>query len=125
MLPLCVDEGVAVLPWSPLARGRLARPPEDATGTVRGGSGDLRPLGPAGDAIVDVVGRIAQERGVSRAEVALAWVFAKPEVTAPIVGVTKPGHLEAAVAATQLVLTPEEIAALEAPYQPREIVGHE
>lgn len=122
MHPLCLDEGVGVIPWSPLARGRLARPwgessarsQSDAVGKT------LYTQDEASDrAVVDAVGHIAGQRGVSRAQVALAWLLAKPAVTAPIVGATRPEHLDEAVKAVEVSLSDEEIATLEAPYTPR------
>ncbi|HEU5334151.1 MAG TPA: aldo/keto reductase [Actinocrinis sp.] len=123
MLPLCAAEGIGVIPWSPLARGRLTRDWDESTD--RGGSdpyadrlyldGDRR--------IVEAVARIAQKRGVPRAQVALAWVAQNPVITAPIVGTTKPHHLDDAVAALSLGLTAEEIAELEEPYAPHEVAG--
>lgn len=126
MLPLCADQGVAVLPWSPLARGRLtrdwnagsARQETDAVGKGLYGATEA-----ADRAIVDAVAGIAQARGVPRAQVALAWVAQKAPVTAPIIGASKPGHLDDAVAALDLALTPEEMTALERPYTPHPIVG--
>jgi aryl-alcohol dehydrogenase-like predicted oxidoreductase len=126
MLPFCADQKIAVLPWSPLARGRLTRAPEESTRRHETDpfAGRLyNATAEADAAIVAEVGRIAAKRGVPRAQVALAWVLSKPVVTAPIVGPTKPEHLDDAVAALALKLTPEEIAALEAPYVPHGIVG--
>lgn len=124
MLPLCADQGVAVLPWSPLARGRLTR----AWGTVTERSATDAFGGRLyldGDrTIVDAVGRIAAERGVSRAQVALAWLLRQETVTAPIVGAAKPRHLEDAVAALELELTDKECEELEQPYTPRPVSGH-
>lgn len=121
MLPLCRDSGVAVLPWSPLARGRLARPREKADSTSRGRSDvqfreDYEGADPQ---IIEAVGRIAEARGTSRAQVAMAWLLSRPGVTAPIVGATKLSHLEDAVAATRVELTGEEIEQLESPYTAR------
>ena len=125
MLPLCADQGVGVIPWSPLARGRLARAWDETT--VRSetdGFGKLlyRQQEDADRAIVESVGAIAADRGVSRATVALAWHFTKG-VTAPIIGATKPGHIGAALEAVTLDLTDEEVARLEAPYLPKAPVG--
>ncbi len=125
MLPLCADQGVGVIPWSPLARGRLARAWDETT--VRSetdGFGKLlyRQQEDADRAIVESVGAIAADRGVSRATVALAWHFTKG-VTAPIIGATKPGHIGAALEALTLGLTDEEVARLEAPYLPKAPVG--
>jgi aryl-alcohol dehydrogenase-like predicted oxidoreductase len=123
MLPLCADEGIGVIPWSPLARGRLARSWDEAT--ERSASDEFgRSLYVEGDrAVVDAVAKVASGRGVPQAQVALAWVLSKPVVTAPIVGATKMRHLEDAVAAVDLVLSNDEVAALEAPYTPHEPAG--
>jgi aryl-alcohol dehydrogenase (NADP+) len=127
MLPLCADQGVAVIPWSPLARGKLTRGWQDE-GTARSGTdefGKTLYVGTeeADHRIVDAVGEIAERRGVPRAQVALAWVAGHPAVTAPIVGATKPQHLSDAVAALELKLTAEERARLESPYRPRPVAG--
>lgn len=124
MLPLCADQGIATIPWSPLARGKLTRD-WDAT-TARTESDEFgRTLysgyEDADRAIVETVAAIATNRGVSRAQIALAWVAGN--VTAPIVGATKPHHLDDAVAALDIELTDEEIKALEAPYRPRPVAG--
>ncbi|MCM3923543.1 aldo/keto reductase [Frankia sp. AiPs1] len=123
MLPLCADQGVGVIPWSPLARGRLTRD-WDAT-TARTETDEFgRKLYAEGDrAIVDEVARIAAERGVPRAQVALAWLLSRSQVAAPIIGATKLSHLDDAVAAVDLVLTADEIAQLEKPYTPHPIAG--
>ena len=125
MLPLCADQGVGVIPWSPLARGKLARAWDETT--VRSetdGFGKMlyRQQEDADRAIVETVGAIAAERDVSRASVALAWHFAKG-VTAPIIGATKPGHIDAACAAMDLALTEDEVRRLEEPYLPKNPVG--
>ena len=127
MLPLCADQSVGIIPWSPLARGKLARSWDETT--VRSetdgfGKTLYRQQEEADRAIVEAVGAIAEERGVSRATVALAWHFAK-SVSAPIVGATKEGHITAAVAAMDLGLTEDEVARLEAPYLPKSPVGVE
>jgi aryl-alcohol dehydrogenase-like predicted oxidoreductase len=123
MLPLCLDQGIGVIPWSPLARGRLARPwGEDTNRSQSDRFGST--LYPDSDrAIVDAVEAVAADRGVAMAQVALAWELAQPAVTAPIVGATKPHHLDDAVAALDLVLTPDELARLEAPYHPHRVAG--
>ena len=123
MFPLCADEGVGVIPWSPLARGLLTR--EWGTMTTRSATDNFgKTLYESGDeAIVDAVGQVAQARGLPRARIALAWVLRNPVVTAPIVGATKASHLDDAVAALDLVLTPEETQGLEALYTPHPIVG--
>jgi aryl-alcohol dehydrogenase-like predicted oxidoreductase len=130
MIPLCEAEGIAVNPWSPLARGLLARA-EDRFGEERGTSrGATDTIGPKlydtpGDAdVVAAVRRVSQARGIPPAEVSLAWLLSRPTVVAPIVGATKPEHLEAAVRALDVSLTSEEIAALEEPYRPHEVKGH-
>jgi 1-deoxyxylulose-5-phosphate synthase len=128
MLALCADQGIGVVPWSPLARGRLARAWEDEPSTVRGGSdpwGDsVYAASKAADkAVVDRVGEVAARLGVPRAQVALAWLLQQPVVTAPIVGATRPHHLEEAVAALSVSLPPAEITALEAPYAPHAVAG--
>ncbi|MCX5135418.1 aldo/keto reductase [Streptomyces sp. NPDC060011] len=124
MLPLCADQGVGVLPWSPLARGRLTR--DGDTATERSRNDDFgRKLYQGGDReIVDAVARIAADRGVPRARVALAWLLGRSTVTAPIVGATKPSHIDDAVAALDVELTDKETEQLEQPYAPREISGH-
>ncbi|MFL6052404.1 MAG: aldo/keto reductase [Actinoallomurus sp.] len=123
MMPLCVDQGVGVIPWSPLARGRLARAWDETTD--RSATDEFgKTLYQEGDReIVEAVTAIAGARGVPRAQVALAWVLAKPFVTAPIVGMGRQQHLDDALAALELRLTDEEIAELEKPYTPRPIVG--
>ncbi|MEU2780121.1 aldo/keto reductase, partial [Streptomyces sp. NPDC007162] len=124
MLPLCADQGVGVLPWSPLARGRLTRD----WGTVTGRSSTDNfgsTLYQEGDrAIVEAVTRIADDRGVSRAQVALSWLLHQDTVTAPIIGASKPNHIEDAVAAVELRLSDKELAELERPYGPHPIAGH-
>jgi aryl-alcohol dehydrogenase-like predicted oxidoreductase len=124
MLPLCADQQVAVIPWSPLARGRLTRD-WDAV-TARGETDEFgRSLYQDGDrAIVEAVRQVAEVRGVPRAQVALAWVLAQPEITSPIVGVTKPAQLTDAIDALGVQLTAEEIEQLEAPYQPHAVAGY-
>jgi len=118
MHPLCLDQGVGVIPWSPLARGRLAR--EWGVETERSGTDVFgATLYDDGDrAIVEAVGRVAERRGVPRAQVALAWLLQRPAVTAPIVGATKERHLSDAVAALELTLDESELVELESPYRP-------
>ncbi len=126
MMPLCMDAGVGVLPWSPLARGRLTRDWEtesERSKTDLFGASLYKGMEDADRAVVERVGVIAKQRGVPRAQVALAWVLQKPGVSAPIVGASRPQHLEDAVAALSINLTPEEIASLEAPYVPHRIAG--
>jgi 1-deoxyxylulose-5-phosphate synthase len=127
MHALCLDQGVGVIPWSPLARGRLARVPQQRATTTRAASDPIadRLYTEADDAVVNAVADVAKARGLPLAQVALAWMLHKDAVTAPIVGATKPGHVEDAVAAATLELSDEEIAALEAPYLPHPVLGHE
>jgi 1-deoxyxylulose-5-phosphate synthase len=124
MLPLCLDQGIAVIPWSPLARGRLTRPWGESSARQETDEAGKR-LYTASQAsdrlVVEQVTAIAQARGVPQAQVALAWLVQKKGVTAPIVGASKPHHLTDAVAALSLGLTVEEIAALEAPYVPHDV----
>jgi len=118
MYGLCADLGVGVLPWSPLARGRLTRP--WGTDTARDGSDQMmRHYGEADAAVVGAVEKVAAARGVPMAQIALAWVLRNPVVTAPIVGATKPHHLVDAVAALEIELTDEEVDAIEGPYVSR------
>lgn len=130
MIPQCLDMGVGVIPWSPLARGRLARPNDAAEATTRGKSDTFSPFlydndaESALDAIVDAVGVVAERHGATRAQVALAWSMGTPGVTAPIIGASRLSHLDDAVTATQLVLTAEDRDALEGPYLPRPVLGH-
>ncbi|MCX5240124.1 aldo/keto reductase [Streptomyces prunicolor] len=124
MLPLCADQGVGVLPWSPLARGRLTR--DWGTTTERSSTDNFgNRLYQDGDrAIVEAVTRIAGDRGVPRAQVALAWLLHQSTVAAPIVGAGKPQHIEDAVAAVELELSDKELEELEQPYAPHAISGH-
>ena len=123
VLPLCADSGIGVIPWSPLARGRLARPWDEATERSATDSFGKSLYVESDRAIVERVAAVADARGVPPAQVALAWLLAKPVVTAPIVGVTKPHHLQDAVASVDLRLTAEEVVALEEPYTPHAVVG--
>ena len=126
MHPLCLDQGVGAIPWSPLARGRLARRPDERT-TTRSGSDEYaaRMYTDADEEVVGAVADVAKARGLPMAQVALAWMLHKPVVSAPIVGATKPGQVEDAVAAVDVRLSDEEIAALEEPYVPHPVLGHE
>jgi aryl-alcohol dehydrogenase (NADP+) len=123
MLPLCRDQGIGVIPWSPLGRGRLARPWDEATNRSENdpfGSG----LYPESDrAIVERVAEVADALGVPMAQVATAWMLSKPGITAPIIGATKPHHLTDAVAAVDLTLSDDEITRLEEPYAPHPVAG--
>jgi len=127
MIPLCQEEGIGIIPWSPLARGKLTRPWQSSetkrTQTDQFGKSLYRGTEDNDAKIVASVEKIAQSRGVPMAQIALAWLLQKPGVTAPIIGASKPQHLEDAVAALALKLTVEEIAALETSYQPRTVAG--
>ena len=128
MLGLCAAEGIGVIPWSPLARGYLARPWEDAPSTERAatdafGKTLYRKTEESDKQVVNRVGEIARSREIPMAQVALAWLLSRSSVTAPIVGATKPHHLEDAVQALSVHLTPEEITQLEAPYVPHPVAG--
>ncbi|VTU22377.1 L-glyceraldehyde 3-phosphate reductase [Variovorax sp. SRS16] len=126
MMRLCTEEGIGVIPWSPLARGRLTRDFDATTfrtQTDKFGQGLHKHLGDADRRVVDAVAAVAAARGVPRAQVALAWVAHKPPVTAPIIGASKASHLTDAVAALSLQLSAEEVAALEAPYVPHDVAG--
>jgi aryl-alcohol dehydrogenase-like predicted oxidoreductase len=123
MLPLCLDQGIGVIPWSPLARGKLTR---DWDETTARGETDAFGRSLYDDSDREVAARVAQvaeARGLPRAQVALAWVASRPGVTAPIVGATKPEHLDDAVAALDLDLTDDEVATLEEPYRPHDVRG--
>jgi aryl-alcohol dehydrogenase-like predicted oxidoreductase len=129
MLPQCLDQGVGVIPWSPLARGVLAgnRSRQGELRTTRAGNdefADYLYAQPTDFDVVDRVVEVAGESGARPAQVALAWLLGKPAVTAPIVGATKLSHLEDALAAVELELTPEEMGRLEEPYVPHPVLGH-
>jgi 1-deoxyxylulose-5-phosphate synthase len=129
MIPQCIDQGVGVIPWSPLARGVLAgnRTRDGERRTVRSGTdpfGDTLYNVPADFDVADRCAAVAAERGIPSAQLALAWLLHRPGVTAPIVGATKPGHLADALAAEQLSLTPDEMARLEELYVPHPVLGH-
>ena len=125
MMKLCADQGIGVIPWSPLARGKLTRDWDEATARSETDNFGKTLYGTiASDkAVVEAVAKVAAERGVSRATVALAWMLTKSYVTSPIIGASKPHHLEDAVAALSLELTKEEIATLEEPYIPHPVLG--
>jgi len=126
MIPLCIDQGVGVLPWSPLARGMLTRDWDEKTARSQT---DLfsaylyRATAENDRQIVEAVATIAQERGLPRAQVAMAWLLGKPGITAPIIGATKPSHLADAIAAIDVALSADEIKRLESPYLPHAVVG--
>ncbi len=123
MLPLCADQGIGVIPWSPLARGRLARPWEETTARSETDEFGRTLYGAEDRVIAERVIELAGRRGVGPAQVALAWVLRNPVVIAPIVGVSRPDQLDDAVAAVELELDDEEAAYLEAPYLPHTTVG--
>jgi aryl-alcohol dehydrogenase-like predicted oxidoreductase len=130
MIPQCIDQDVGVIPWSPLARGFLAgtRTREGDRRTRRSETDPLQDEwygSPEDFDVVDRLAEVAAEHGVPQAQVALAWLLHKPGVTAPIVGATKLGHVEDALAAAKLALSPEEMARLEEPYVAHRVLGHE
>jgi len=128
MIPLCADQGVGLIPWSPMARGRLTRPADEATKRLETDDVGKRLYGKSGDVdrpVIEAVQAVAARRGAKMAQVALAWVLAKPQVSAPIIGASRIEQLDDAVGALDVVLDEGEIAALEAPYVPHAISGHE
>jgi aryl-alcohol dehydrogenase-like predicted oxidoreductase len=130
MLPLCGAEGIGVIPWSPLARGRLTRPWQDKAATARAetdevGKAFYARTEEADRRVAERLGTIATQRGLPRAQIALAWLLQKPEVTAPIIGATRPQHLEDAIAALDVSLGDDEVRALEQDYIPHPISGHQ
>jgi aryl-alcohol dehydrogenase-like predicted oxidoreductase len=130
MIPLCSAEGIGVIPWSPLARGLLAggrKALDDRASTKRAESDDYSPTlynDPSDWGVVEATRRVAEKRGCSMSEVALAWLLSKSVVSAPIIGATKLSHLETAIRAVDLALSKEEIEQLEAPYRPHDVRGH-
>jgi aryl-alcohol dehydrogenase-like predicted oxidoreductase len=127
MMPLCQAEGIGVIPWSPLARGRLARPWQTESTkryeTDQFGKKLYSQTEEADRKVVDRLGQISEQRGLPRAQIALAWLLSRPGITAPIVGATKSHHLQDAIAALSLRLSPEEIVSLEEPYTPHPVLG--
>ncbi|MBA2560209.1 MAG: aldo/keto reductase [Propionibacteriales bacterium] len=126
MLPLCLDRRIGVIPWSPLARGRLTRDWDETSGRQEQDAvlkSLYTTMVDADRAVVERVAQVAEQRGIPRAQVALAWLAAKPAVTAPIVGATKPHHLDDAVSALDVTLTDEEVGSLEEPYVPHPVEG--
>jgi aryl-alcohol dehydrogenase-like predicted oxidoreductase len=127
MLGLCAAEKIGVIPWSPLARGRLTRPWQSEQ--TKRFETDLFAKNmyarteEADRQVVDRLGQLAEQRGIPRAQLALAWLLSKPVITSPIVGATKPHHLQDAVAALSVRLTPEEVASLEESYVPHPVLG--
>ncbi|MEP6817656.1 MAG: aldo/keto reductase [Marmoricola sp.] len=124
MLPLCQAEGVGVIPWSPLARGRLTRPWDSSTSRTETDGFGAKLYRDEDQRVIEKVLALAEQRGVPAAQVALAWLLAQPAVTAPIIGVTKPAHLTDAVAAVDLELTTAEIEDLGSGYVPHAVSGH-
>jgi aryl-alcohol dehydrogenase (NADP+) len=125
MLPLCADEGVGAIPWSPLARGKLTRDWDASTARADTDEFGKKLYQDADRHIVEKVAEIADKRGVSRAQVALAWVLANPVVDAPIIGATKEHHLSEAIAAVDLTLDEHELDELGETYAPRGVAGHQ
>jgi aryl-alcohol dehydrogenase-like predicted oxidoreductase len=126
MIPLCIDQGVAVIPWSPLARGMLTRGWDEKTArseTDQFGKAIYQNTAELDRAVVEAVSAVAAERGLPRAQIALSWLLGKPGITAPIIGATKTTHLTDAIAALEVKLAPEDIKRLEAPYVARSVVG--
>ena len=126
MIPLCIDQGVAIMPWSPLARGMLTRDWEEKT--TRSETDQFSRMiynrtAEQDRKVVEAVAAVATERGLSRAQVAMAWLLQKPGITTPIIGATKQYHIDDALSSLDVTLSPEDIARLEAPYVPHEVVG--
>lgn len=124
MLPLCTDEGIGVIPWSPLARGRLTRDWDAITARSETDEFGRRLYAESDKSVVEAVATVAAKRATSRAQVALAWLLSKPVVSAPIVGITRVSQLDDALGALSLELTTEEIEQLEEPYAPHSVAGH-
>jgi aryl-alcohol dehydrogenase-like predicted oxidoreductase len=128
MIPLCLHNGIGLIPWSPLARGRLARTtPSPSEGTIRASNDQFADTlydSPGDDEVIAAVRKVAEEVESKPAEVALAWLLSRPGVVAPIIGATKIDHLETAVKSLDLKLTDEQIKAVEAPYRPHAVKGH-
>jgi aryl-alcohol dehydrogenase (NADP+) len=129
MIPLCADQGVGIIPWSPLARGILARTQSGPTVRARTDAYAKDIYGPelaeADRAVVSALHRVAAARGVAPAQIGLAWLYAKSSVVAPIIGASKPHHIDDAVAALELQLSADELAELEKPYVPHAVAGHQ
>ena len=127
MIPLCLDQKVGLIPWSPLARGYLARTRETIRDTVRAGSDEFAGHLYRRDSDLDIVDRnaeVASRLGVKPAQTALAWMLSKPGVVSPIIGASKPHHLQDAIEAMELTLSAEDVEHLEAPYEPHPVLGH-
>lgn len=128
MIPLCIDQGIGLIPWSPLARGYLTRTRETLKDTVRAKSDEFAGVLYRHESDLDIIDRNAQlaaELGVNPGQTALAWMLSKPGITAPIIGASKPQHLSDAVAAVDIALDGEAITHLEALYEPHAIAGHQ
>ncbi len=126
MVPLCRDQGVGLIPWSPLARGRLARPWGQDTARIASdtfGAGLFAHTEANDRQVADALASVAAQRGLPLAQVALAWLLGQPGLTAPIIGASRPGHFDDAVAALTVALSADEVAALQAPYLPHAVVG--
>lgn len=126
MIPLCLDQGVGLMPWSPMARGRLTRPhgqQTERTKTDVSGQSFYQATESEDGRVIDVVEQVANERGVPMAQIALAWVLAKRGVSAPIVGASKAAQLDDAITALELVFSGDEIKRLKAPYVPHAVTG--
>jgi aryl-alcohol dehydrogenase (NADP+) len=127
MIPACIDQGIGLIPWSPIARGFLSRKRSEVNDTIRAQTDDYAHAMYYRDEDFDVAERtqqVAAERGVSPSQLALAWVLSKPYITAPIIGSSKMEHLDQSIAALEIKLSPEEIKRLEEPYRPHPVLGH-
>lgn len=129
MMKLCVDQNIGVIPWSPMAHGRVTRPWGEKGDSIRSKDSDFTskletPAQQSAKRVVDAIEKVAKDRGVPMSQIALAWQFTKPYVTSPIMGLSKQKHLDDALAACELKLTEEEIKAVEEPYLPHPIQGH-
>lgn len=125
MIPLCVDEGVALIPWSPLARGRLARDWDAQTARTETDEFGKSLYVETDKQVVDAVAALAAERGLPRAQIAMAWMLSKRYITSPIFGATKAAQIDDAIAATEITLSVDEVTALEAPYAPHAVAGYQ
>ncbi len=123
MLPLCADQGIGVIPWSPLARGKLTRPWDESTTRKETDEFGQSLYRDEDRSIVERVLELAAKRDLPPAQVALAWMLRNPAVTSPIVGVTRPSHLSDAIAAVDVSLDDDEVASLEEPYVPHAVAG--
>ena len=127
MIPACIDQGIGLIPWSPIARGFLGRKREQINDTIRAQTDVYAQQMYYREEDFDVAERaqeIAEKRGFTPSQIALAWILNKPHITAPIIGASKMDHLEQAIAALEIQLAPEEVARLEEPYRPHPVLGH-